>query len=304
MMTLEKLLTELGDENKNLLASHLVHLSDLPSQELEAFARAWEKTATPRRHQLVSHLVSLAEDNSELNFDTIFRVTLGDPDAEVRNKAVEGLAECEDPRLIEPLLKLAQKDTSEEVRAAAISALGHFALLAELQKIRPKYGLRIMEALIALIRDQDQPLTVRRRAVEAVAPLSQPEVKKAITEAYIDPLLPLKVSALYAMGRNCDSQWLSILLPELRSPVVEIRYEAAGALGELGDEAAIPHLVPPCYDEDAQVREAAVRALGKIGGPEARLALRQCLQQAEPRLRQAIQEAITELESLEDPFEG
>jgi len=303
-MTLEKLLTELGDENKNILASHLVHLSDLPSQELEAFARAWEKTPTSRRHQLVSHLVSLAEDNSELNFDTIFRVILGDPDAEVRNKAVEGLAECEDPQFIEPLLELAQRDTSGEVRAAAISALGHFALLAELQKIRPKYGLRIMEDLIALIRDQDQPLAVRRRAVEAVAPLSQPEVKKAITEAYLSPLLPLKVSALYAMGRNCDSQWLSILLPELRSPVVEIRYEAAGALGELGDEAAIPHLVPLCYDEDVQVREAAVRALGRIGGPEARLALRQCLQQADSRLRQAIQEATTELEALEDPFEG
>ena len=304
MMTLEKLLTELGDENKNILASHLVHLSDLPSQELEAFARAWEKTPTSRRHQLVSHLVSLAEDNSELNFDTIFRVILGDPDAEVRNKAVGGLAECEDPQFIEPLLELAQRDTSEEVRAAAISALGHFALLAELQKIRPKYGLRIMEALIALIRDQDQPLIVRRRAVEAVAPLSQPEIKKAITEAYLSPLLPLKVSALYAMGRNSDSQWLPILLPELRSPMVEIRYEAAGALGELGDEAAIPHLVPPCYDEDVQVQEAAVRALGKIGGPEARLALRQCLQQADARLRQAIQEALTELESVEDPFEG
>ena len=303
-MTLEKLLTELGDENKNILASHLVHLSDLPSQELEAFARAWEKTPTSRRHQLVSHLVSLAEDNSELNFDTIFRVILGDPDAEVRNKAVGGLVECEDPQLIEPLLELAQRDASEEVRAAAISALGHFALLAELQKIRPKYGLRIMEALIALIRDQDQPLIVRRRAVEAVAPLSQPEIKKAITEAYLSPLLPLKVSALYAMGRNSDSQWLPILLPELRSPMVEIRYEAAGALGELGDEAAIPHLVPPCYDEDVQVQEAAVRALGKIGGPEARLALRQCLQQADARLRQAIQEALTELESVEDPFEG
>jgi HEAT repeat protein len=304
MMALEKLLTELGDENKNLLASHLVYLSDLPSEEVEAFARAWEKTAAPRRHQLVNHLVSLAEDNSELNFDSIFRVILGDPEAEVRNKAVEGLAECEDPKLIEPLLELAQRDMSEEVRAAAISALGHFALLAELQKIRPKYGLRIMEALIALIREQDQPLVVRRRGVEAVAPLSQPEVKKAITEAYLSPLLPLKVSALYAMGRNCDSHWLSILLTELRSAVAEIRYEAAGALGELGDEAAVPHLIPACYDEDVQVREASVRALGKLGGTDARLALQQCLQRADPRLRQAIQEALVELESLEDPFEG
>ena len=303
-MMMEKLLTELGDENKNLLANHLVYLSDLPSEEVEAFARAWEKTATPRRHQLVSHLVSLTEDNSELNFDTIFRVILDDPDAEVRNKAVEGLAECEDPKLIEPLLELAQRDMSEEVRAAAISALGHFALLAELQKIRPKYGLRIMEALIAFIRDQDQPLIVRRRGVEAVAPLSQPEVKKAITEAYLSPLLPLKVSALYAMGRNCDSHWLSILLPELRSTVVEIRYEAAGALGELGDEAAVPHLIPTCYDEDVQVREASVRALGKVGGTDARLALQQCLQRADARLRQAVQEALMELESLEDPFEG
>jgi len=303
-MILEKLLAELGDDTKNLLAGHLTYLSDLPSEELEAFTKAWEKMAAPRRQELISHLVFLAEGNPELNFDTLFRIALSDPEAEVRGKAVEGLAECEDPQFIEPLLELAQKDASEEVRPAAISALGHFALLAELQKIRPKYGLRIMEALIVLIRDQDQPLAVRRRAVEAVAPLSQPEVKKAITEAYLNPLLLLKVSALYAMGRNCDSTWLPILLPELRNPVVEIRYEAVGALGELGDETAIPHLVPPCYDEDVQVQEAAVRALGKIGGPEARLALRQCLQRADPRLRQAIQEALAQLESLEDPFEG
>jgi HEAT repeat protein len=304
MMTLEKLLTELGDENKSLMASHLVYLSDLPSEELESFARAWEKTATARRHELVNSLVSLAEDNPELNFDTIFRIILGDPDAEVRNKAVEGLGECEDPHLVEPLLELAQRDACEEVRAAAISALGHFALLAEFQKIRPKYGLRIMETLITLIRNQDEPLIIRRRAVEGVAPLSQPEVKKAITEAYLSPQLPLKISALYAMGRNCDSHWLSILLPELRSPLAEIRYEAAGALGELGDEAATAHLVPICFDEDVQVQEAAIRALGKIGGPEARLALRQCLQRADSKLRQAVQEALTELEALEDPFEG
>ena len=178
-------------------------------------------------------------------------------------------------------------------------------------RVSVKYGATdewlvcgVPKLLIVLIRDQDQPLAVRRRAVEAVAPLSQPEVKKAITEAYLNPLLPLKVSALSAMGRNCDSTWLPILLPELRNPVVEIRYEAVGALGELGDETAIPHLVPPCYDEDVQVQEAAVRALGKIGGPEARLALRQCLQRADPRLRQTIQEALTQLESLEDPFEG
>jgi len=304
MMTLERLLAELGDDSKNLLSSHLLYLSDLPSEELEAFARAWEKTPPARRLELVGRLVSLAGGNSELNFDTVFRVILADPDAEVRNKAVGGLAECEDPHFIEPLLELSLSDPSEEVRAAAISVVGHFALLAELQKIRPKYGLRIMEALIALIRDQEQPHIVRRRAVEGVAPLSQPEVVKAITEAYLSPHLPLKVSALHAMGRNCDSHWLSILLPELRSPIAEVRMEAVGALGELGDEAAIPHLVPACYDEDVQVQEAAVRALGKIGGPEARLALRQCLQRADPRLRQSVQEALTDLESVEDPFEG
>jgi len=301
-MSLQRTLEELGEEGRKLSASRLALLSDLCADEAESFLQAWTVMGSSRRRQVLGQMVEMAEDNPDFNFDCIFRLALGDPDEEVRVKAIEGLAECEDPSLVEPLVEQVQANGSPQVRSAAVVALGRFALLAELGKIRPKYGSRIINALIPLFRDQAQPLEVRRRAVEAIAPLSLPEVKKVITEAYLSPEPPMRSSAIYAMGRNCDDSWLNILTKELRNPSAEVRYEAAAACGDIGEERAVPHLIPLLADDDPQVQEMAVVALGKIGGTEAKLALRRCLQREEPRIRQTAQEAMAQLEAVEDPF--
>jgi HEAT repeat protein len=301
-LPVEKTIAELGNGDKPLLNSRLGELSNLNSAQLKLLERVWETTETKRRRQIIYRLVELAEDNFELNFDSIFKGRLMDQDAEVRSKAIEGLWESEEASLIDPLINLLEQDSSEKVQAAAATALGKFAMLAELEKLRPSHKSKLCQALLAVINNKSRPLEVKRRALEAAAPLSLPQMKKVIMEAYRSRNPKLKTSALFAMGKSCDQSWLPILLKELASPDVEVRYEAAGACGELGDKDATPYLVELVYDPDVDVQLAAIQALGKIGDPEAKGCLERCLDNPSQIIQQAAEQALRELEAGENPL--
>ncbi|MBI3040448.1 MAG: HEAT repeat domain-containing protein [Chloroflexi bacterium] len=297
----KEIIADIGNSAKPLLNSRLTELSNLSSQELELFRCLWSVIETERRRQIVYRLVALTEDNLEFNFESIFKYCLQDGDDEVRRQAIEGLWESEEASLINPLVNLLEQDSSEKVQAAAARALGKFAMLAEHNKLRPCHVSRIEEALLSVIYDKDKPLEVRRRALEAAAPLSLPQVKTAITEAYHSHNAGLKVGAVYAMGKNCDPTWLPILLKELGNSDAELRYEAARACGELEAEAAAPCLTGLVNDIDADVRIAAIQALGKIDSPQARECLEQCRDNPDELISQAAEQSLLELEAKENP---
>lgn len=301
-MDWRKSLEELAKESKSLSSVRLAAFSDLSAEDLVSFKELWKGIPVERRRKMLARLTELAEDNLELNFDAIFRHSLEDPDAEVRLLAIEGLGESEEPSLVEPLIKRLQGDASERVRAAAAQGLGRFVLLAELNKLRPHYARRLEKVLLDVIGHGGQPLEVRRRAVEAIAPLSQPGVTQLIHDAYLSSEPEMKVSAVYAMGRNCDPRWLPILLREMGNDDPEMRYEAALACGELGEEEAVPSLANLLRDDDTQVQEAAIQVLGKIGGNEAHRLLRQLLTSEEARLVEVARDALQEAEVTEGPF--
>jgi HEAT repeat protein len=220
----------------------------------------------------------------------------------VRRQAIEGLWENEETSLIAPLIHLVEQDTSEKVQAAAATALGKFALLAEHGRLRPEHALRIEKALLAATSAKGMAVEVQRRALEAVAPLSRPEVKSAIMAAYKSQHSRLKVSSIYAMGQNCDPDWLPILLIELDNPDAEVRYEAASACGELGEEAAVPGLIGLVNDPDIDVRMAAIQALGKVGGAKAKECLQRCLSDTSQAIRETARQVLEELMAIEDPL--
>jgi len=298
----KKIITEISNSNKPLRNSRLADLSNLNPEELELFRRLWTAIEPKRRQQIVQRLVELAEENLELNFDSILKHCLKDQDDEVRSKAIEGLWENEEASLIDPLINLLEQDTSETVQAAAAIALGKFAILAEHKKLRSCYISKIQEALLKAINDTNRPVEVSRRALEAVAPISLPQVKTAIREAYKSPNSRLKISSIYAMGRSCDPTWLPVLLKELSSSDAEVRYEAAGACAELEEEEAVSSLIKLVSDLDSDVQMAAIQALGKIGNTQAKDCLKQCLESNSEVVRQMAGEALNELEALEDPL--
>jgi len=300
--TIEQIIADLGVTDKPLLNSQLIELSNLGAEKLGLFEQVWANTETERRQQIIHHLVELVEDNFELNFDSIFIRCLKDEDAEVRSQAIEGLWESEETSLINPLINLFEHDSSEKVQAVAATALGKFAMLAEHEKLRSSHSSKIRQALLSVIEDSSKPAEVRRRALEAAAPLSLPQVREAITQAYEGQDAKLKASAIYAMGKNCDPSWLPILLRELTNSNNEIRYEAVGACGELGEEEAISYIIKLCRDPDGDVQLAAIHALGKIGGIEAREYLKKCRRNPSETIQQAAEQALDELEMGENPL--
>ncbi len=299
---IEKTITALGNNGNLLPTSRLVDLSNLNSEESSILEQVWASIEVKQRRQIVHRLVELAEDNFELNFDSIFKHCLKDQDDEVRSKAIEGLWESEETSLINPLINLLEKDSSERVQATAATALGKFAMLVEHEKLRPSHTSKIYQALITIVDNKNRPIEVRRRALEAAAPLSLPQVKEAIMEAYQSHDSKLRISSIYAMGKNCDHCWLPILLKELVNTNAEMRYEAIGACSELGEEEAIPYLTELINDPDADVQMAAIQALGNIGGSEAKKCLEQCLDSPSEAVRQAAEQTLDELETAEDPF--
>jgi len=302
LLSLEEIIAGLADVNRPLLYTVISELSDLNKEELRRLEQVWTTIDLKRRRQILRRMVETAEHNAVLNFDEAFKLFLKDGDAEVRSLAIEGLWESEDPFLIAYFIRFLSVDNPEQVQSAAAIALGKFALLAELGKLRPHYLNRVAAALISALEDRNRPVEVRRRILEAAAPLNLPQVRKAITEAYQDDSYECKISAIYAMGQSCDPSWLPILLQELESSDSVLRYEAAGACGELGAEAAVPYLAELVTDPDLDVRLAAIQALGKIGGSEAKSLLEDYADAAEEAVREAVEQALGELEFAEDPL--
>ena len=164
------------------------------------------------------------------------------------------------------------------------------------------FGALSKEILWAVINDQAKPVEVKCRALEAAAPLSLSQMKKAIAQAYQSGNNKIKISALFAMGKSCNTSWLPILLKELSNTDTEIRYEAAGACGELGEEEAASYLCDMVGDPDIDVRLAAIQSLGKIGGPEAKGCLEKCLNHPNEAMQEAARQALSQLEAEEDPL--
>ncbi len=301
-MSLEAYLRELKDPSRPVLASRLSELSSLPSEQVSALAEVWPQIQLGRRRQVLRRLLDLAEDNVELDFDPVFMFALSDEDAEVRALAVQGLWEHEDREVITPLIKILKADPSAAVRAEAAKSLGSFVLRAEFQRLHPSDSRRVEEALRSVVDDPSESPDVRGRALEAAGALSNSWVHHSIEIAYRSSNWRLRVSAVHAMGRNCDLNWLPVLMDELASDVPEMRFEAATACASCCDESAVPHLKPLLEDEDKEVQEAAIAALGEIGGEAAKRALREIDDHPEPRIREAVAAALEAIEFNEDPL--
>lgn len=298
----EELLESIGDSQRPISISSLYALSKATQAEMEAFVNRWPKIEVERRRRIIRSLVEIAEASFEVDFGAIFRFCLTDEDEEVRAKAIDGLWEEEDVVLIDPLVGMLKGDPSTLVRAQAAIALGQFALMAELEELDERLGGIVRGALLGVIRDSEEAMEVRRRAVEAISFFGDEEVEGIIEAAYCDAEEKMRISAVFAMGRNADTYWNEIVMAELESPNPAMRFEAARACGELESAEAVPKLIRLIGDPDREVQGAAIWALGQIGGEEARQVLQACCHSDDEVLREAAEDALAELEFFSDPL--
>jgi HEAT repeat protein len=302
-MSFESDLQDLGDPSTRLSATQLVNFSDLDAIETARFAEIWPSLSDSRRLSILEALIELAEDNVDLNFDAIYKLALRDEAGAVRAAAVRGLEEYEARDLIPVLIEILHNDPEAAARRESAVALGRYALAAELDQIAPDDAALVREALIQSAENVEEDERVRARAIEALGAMSGEETDNLIESVYQEDSLWLKVGAVDAMGRSCNAAWLPTVLHEMENRAPEMRHAAAYAAGEIGEEEAVAPLKRlAIQDPDREVQLAAVRALGVIGGRRAMVALKSILYEGDDDLRDAVQDAMREVEFSEDPL--
>lgn len=241
----------------------------------------------------------------------VLRDYLQDEDAEVRVLALEGLWDYPVPELIPPLFEIALNDPSQEVRSKAIITLGRYIYEGSMADYDFDWGamedlmredelpeedfLKVKDFLYKLVRDEGQPLDSRRFAIEALSFLDEPEVQELIEAAYVHPDVKMKVSAVFAMGRQGDQRWADVLLKELGSEVKELQYEAVRAVGEADLDEAVPRLKELALVDDKTLRLEAIWSLGKIGGEGVSEFLHQLTGDKDEEVREMAEAALEEL---------
>ena len=265
-------------------------------EELGQFASAWYLLSIERQREIATTLVDLAEDNPELDFTAIYKLCLKGDDEPLLQIVMDGLWEHDDRSVISGLVEVLRSDKGSDVRSAAASALGRFPSLAQEGKLLVRDGELIHDNLMQVLEDEEEPMEVRRRCMEALAPFNTMEINQHITLAYESLDLDFRASSIFAMGRTGEVGWLPILLQELQNEEPTIRYETANACGELGEEDAVSHLILLLEDSDSEVQLASIGALGKIGGPLAKKVLTSLVKDGDANLEEA---ALTELQDLE-----
>ena len=296
----EQLLEILSDEAQQLPLSNLAELSDLDKDRTAQFSEVWEQLSDERRRSLIVEFGRQAEQRIDLIFESINRLAISDPDAEVRKGAINNLWECEDPTLVSPFLDALTNDPASEVRAAAAKALGLFVWLGEIEQLVEGLLNQIEHGLLtAIVNDVDEE--VRRRSLESLGLSSHSEVPALIEQAYTSGDEERIQSALLAMGRSANDHWGPQVLTELYNPAPSIRLEAAKAAGELELRESIESLIDLLDDVDKKVRAAAIWSLGQLGGEDAADALLLLLESTEEvQLVELIEEALDHLAFVDD----
>ncbi|MCE7860877.1 MAG: HEAT repeat domain-containing protein [Chloroflexi bacterium CFX2] len=269
--TFQSVLAALLDSKKDIPQAHLSYYSDLDPKSLRLFLDAWKNVPIKRKTLLLDGLTSYLDEDTIVSFEEIGKALLDDPDSEVRARALGLLAESDDPRLVDVLLNIFQGDPDLAPRLKAAMLLGEFVLLGELEELDEKRLHKIEDALISVIRSDENP-ALRRQALEAFGYSGREDAVGILESAYEreDPLWV--ASALRAMGRSHDTRWSDSVVSKLLDSDPRVRYAAAEAAGELAIEEAGPIMLKMLEDEeeDDNVTMAAIWALSQIGGEDAR----------------------------------
>lgn len=281
--------------------SFLYFFSDITRGELKEIEKVWQEVWTERRRGLLEDMETLAEKDTLLFFDHMAVMCLTDPDPVARATAIRLLWQSDEEALVPKLIKMLREDPEVIVRAAAATALGVFVYQGELEEIEESTYDRILQNLFQVYTGTDDRL-VRRRALESLGYASHPDVQGFIEEAYETDNEEWLQSALFAMGRTCNTSWVDWILDMFDHPDSLVRYEAVRAVGELEAKAAREPLFDLLEEgtEDEDIYLAAIWSLSKIGGRGVRELIETSLEETDdPEEIRFLEEALENLNFTE-----
>lgn len=232
----------------------------------------WPSVKPNRKLLLLNELLQHLDSDNLVSYEDIGRALLNDENGEVRALAIGLLAESNDPKLASKLIDIFLTDTELAPRIEAAQLLGEFVLLGELEELNPELKTKIEDALISVIRGEENP-ALRKRALESLGYSSREEMVNIIESAFQRADPTWVASALHAMGLSHDDRWNDDVVSKLLDEDPRIRFAAAEAAGELNIEAAAPIMLQMLEDEeeDDDVISATIWSLSQIGGEDARI---------------------------------
>jgi aminopeptidase N len=206
---------------------------------------------------------ALAKHREPAQRGVVLAAVLAEKNGRARYRMTEALGQFRRDRgLIPELKKIADSDVSDNVRAAALGALGEIDAPGEFEYLKSKTAVTshhqvIRHTVFTVWSEHDE-----RRAIplllDATLPGRVPETRGSAARA------------LGSLGRDLDDK---VLMKKIRERLVEMiddpqfrtRSAAMGALGELADPAAIPALkAAEKRMWDGRQREDALDAVEEI----------------------------------------
>lgn len=158
-------------------------------------------------------------------FESLNKLATSPGSSSLRRKAVESLAQIDDPRTVSTLLKLIQESSDEYVQLEAVEALGE-----------TRYQSEAVPALTRLVRDHPN-YNVRKKAIEALSEIEGMSARAALESiAKSNISVELRKEAIEAYGNNSSSSAaVGFLRTLLADPSESIKMSALEALSELDD---------------------------------------------------------------------
>ncbi len=255
------------DDDAQFPVAYMMSLSDITPANFDLLKKAWVQISPARKINLLENIEIIHEAEITSNFEGIAELALFDANSAVRISGLRLFWDYENSHLIRNFIEIMETDPEIGVRTQAASTLGKYMYLAEIEMIDSKYQQTIDEALIKVLRSNENEL-VRQKALEAFGYSSNPQVNEFIQHAYNSGDYNWISSALEAMGRSADEKYAPLVLPMLAHPDLRIQREAVFAAGELELSSARKLLMRMAFeleqDEDLWVQ--VISALSKIGG--------------------------------------
>jgi len=300
-MGLDEFLNQLPEDDDAVINyASLAELSRLTGPEASEFGQLWLEWSSERVLDIVERMVSLCEDQLDVEFEVIYKQGLKHPNPTVRIASLKGLEETEDRALVIQLGKILKSDPVAEVRAAAAIPLAHLSIMAEAGKLSARYREVLEDALYGVMENEREIQEVKLKAMEAVSVFAAERLTSHIELAWSSGDLNARQSSLFTMGRTSDPKWIEYVIPDLEHDSASVRYEAAIAMGELGDEHHLRVMDAPLDDEDLTVQLAAISAVERIGGDAAKAKLELKLASPEPQVVELVQQALQTMKDEED----
>ena len=301
-ISFQSVLDHLLDSKKEIPQTHLKLYSDLDPKSLRLFLDVWPSVKPTRKLILLDELLIHFDSDNIVSYESIGRGLINDLDGEVRARAIRLLSESDDPQLVGTLTEILLNDTDLAPRMEAALLIGEFILLGELEAIKEELQRKSEDALISIIKSEENP-TLRKRALEALGYSSRPEIVTLIESAFERADPAWVATALLAMGRSHDERWSENVVSMVLDEDPLIRFAAVQAAGELNIEDAGPILLKILEDEeeDDDVVTAAIWSLSQIGGDDARIYLVNLIEQTEDEdLVEYLEDALENLDFMEE----